>query len=173
MQDVVYVVALLAIGYPLGCYIYKIYNGERVALMRIFAPLEQLLYRVMGVDEEQQMHAKKYASSVLWFSLFGFLIVMGLHLVQAWLPLNPEQLENTSVHLAYNTAASFVSNTNWQAYSGETTLSYLTQMAGLTVQNFVSAATGIAVLLVMCRGFVRRETKNLGNFWSALVKCTL
>ena len=141
LQDVVYVVALLAIGYPLGCYIYKIYNGERVALMRIFAPLEQLLYRVMGVDEEQQMHAKKYASSVLWFSLFGFLIVMGLHLVQAWLPLNPEQLENTSVHLAYNTAASFVSNTNWQAYSGETTLSYLTQMAGLTVQNFVSAAT--------------------------------
>ncbi len=98
LQDVVYVVALLAIGYPLGCYIYKIYNGERVALMRIFAPLEQLLYRVMGVDEEQQMHAKKYASSVLWFSLFGFLIVMGLHLVQAWLPLNPEQLENTSVH---------------------------------------------------------------------------
>ena len=95
LQDVVYVVALLAIGYPLGCYIYKIYNGERVALMRIFAPLEQLLYRVMGVDEEQQMHAKKYASSVLWFSLFGFLIVMGLHLVQAWLPLNPEQLENT------------------------------------------------------------------------------
>lgn len=173
LQDVVYVVALLAIGYPLGCYIYKIYNGERVALMRIFAPLEQLLYRVMGVDEEQQMHAKKYASSVLWFSLFGFLIVMGLHLVQAWLPLNPEQLENTSVHLAYNTAASFVSNTNWQAYSGETTLSYLTQMAGLTVQNFVSAATGIAVLFVLCRGFVRRETKNLGNFWSDLVKITL
>lgn len=173
LQDVVYVVALLAIGYPLGCYIYKIYNGERVALMRIFAPLEQLLYRVMGVDEEQQMHAKKYASSVLWFSLFGFLIVMGLHLVQAWLPLNPEQLDNTSVHLAYNTAASFVSNTNWQAYSGETTLSYLTQMAGLTVQNFVSAATGIAVLFVLCRGFVRRETKNLGNFWSDLVKITL
>lgn len=83
LQDVVYVVALLAIGYPLGCYIYKIYNEERVALMRIFAPLEQLLYRVMGVDEEQQMYAKKYASSVLWFSLFGFLIVMGLHLVQA------------------------------------------------------------------------------------------
>ena len=173
LQDVVYVVALLAIGYPLGCYIYKIYNGERVALMRIFAPLEQLLYRVMGVDEEQQMHAKKYASSVLWFSVFGFLIVLGLHLVQAWLPLNPEQLENTSVHLAYNTAASFVSNTNWQAYSGETTLSYLTQMAGLTVQNFVSAATGIAVLFVLCRGFVRRETKNLGNFWSDLVKITL
>lgn len=106
LQDVVYVVALLAIGYPLGCYIYKIYNGEQVALMRVFAPLEQLLYRVMGVDEEQQMHAKKYASSVLWFSFFGFLIVMGLHLVQAWLPLNPEQLENTSLHLAYNTAAS-------------------------------------------------------------------
>ena len=173
LQDIVYVVALIAIGYPLGCYIYKIYKGDPVFLTRILKPLERLIYRVMGIDETQEMHAKKYAASVLWFSLFGLLIVMGLHLVQAWLPLNPEHLENTSVHLAYNTAASFVSNTNWQAYSGETTLSYLTQMAALTVQNFVSAATGIAVLFVLCRGFVRRETKKLGNFWSDLVKITL
>lgn len=173
LQDIVYVMALIAIGYPLGCYIYKIYKGDPVFLTRILKPLERLIYRVMGINETQEMQAKKYAASVLWFSLFGLLIVMGLHLVQAWLPLNPEHLENTSVHLAYNTAASFVSNTNWQAYSGETTLSYLTQMAALTVQNFVSAATGIAVLFVLCRGFVRRETKKLGNFWSDLVKITL
>lgn len=172
IQDIVYLVALIGIAVPLGGYIYKIYMGEDVFLTHLFGPLEHRLYNVMGIDANEQMHAKRYAISMLWFSLFGFLIVMGLQLIQNCLPLNPEGLDHTTMDLAYNTAASFVSNTNWQAYSGETTLSYLTQMCGLTVQNFVSAATGMAVLFVLCRGFVRKQTSVLGNFWVDLTKIT-
>lgn len=156
--------ALPAIGYLLGYYIYKIYSEECVALMRIFASLEQLPYRVMGVDKEQQMHAKKYAFSVLWLSLSGLLTAIGLYLIQVWLLLSPKQLESASVYLACNAVASSVSGTNWQAYSGKIAPSYLTQTAGLVAQNSVSAATGITVLLVLYRGLACRETKSFGNF---------
>lgn len=173
LQDLVYLLILLGAAVPLGLYMYKIYKGERVMLSRLLSPLENRIYKMIGMDHRVEMQAKQYAGSVLWFSLFGFLIVMILQLTQASLPLNPEHMENMSVALAFNTASSFVTNTNWQAYSGEVSLSYLTQMGALTVQNFVSAATGIAVLFVLCRGFVRCESRKLGNFWSDLIRITL
>lgn len=173
MQDLLYVVILLGLAFPLGGYIFKIYKGERVFLSCVLAPIEKGMYRFIGIDPDEEMQAKQYACSILWFSLVGFLLVMAFQLTQALLPLNPEGMDNTSISLAFNTAASFVSNTNWQAYSGEASLSYMTQMGALTVQNFVSAAVGIAVLFVLCRGFVRRETKNLGNFWSDLIRIIL
>ena len=127
----------------------------------------------MGAAPDEEMSAKKYALSVLLFSTAGFLFLFLLLLIQGFLPLNPEGMNGTSWHLAFNTAASFVSNTNWQAYAGESTLSYLTQFLGLTVQNFVSAATGIAVLFALIRGFVLKQKKTLGSFWVDLTRSTL
>ena len=173
LQDVLCIAALVLFGIPLGGYIYKIYKGENVFLSKVLRPVENGIYRMMRIDVQEGMNAKKYTKSVIAFSVFGFLLLMVLQLTQKWLPLNPEGIDNTSFHLAFNTAASFVTNTNWQAYSGETGLSYLSQMAGLGVQNFVSAGSGIAVLFVLCRGFMRKESKNLGNFWQDIVKITL
>ena len=149
LQDIFYVVVLIALAIPLGSYIYKVMSGKKTFMNKVLSPVERGIYKVMRIDQQEEMGGKRYAKAVIAFSAFGFLFLFLLHLLQGVLPLNPEHLPGTSADLAYNTTASFVTNTNWQAYSGETTLSYLTQMLGLTVQNFVSAAVGIAVLFAL------------------------
>ena len=158
---------------PLGKYIGKIMNGEKVFLSRILVPCENFIYRTMHVDKEEQMSWKKYAGGVLFFSIFGLIFLFLLQIMQGFLPFNPQEMDGLSWHLAFNTASSFVTNTNWQAYSGEVSLSYLTQALGLTVQNFVSAAVGIAVLFVLIRAFVKAKEKGLGNFWVDLTRIIL
>ena len=145
-QYILYVVVLVLLGIPLRTYIGKVMNGERTLLSKVLTPCENAVYKVMRVDKNEDMSWKKYAVCVLVFSGIGLLFVFLLQLLQAFLPANPQGLDNVKWDLALNTAISFVTNTNWQAYSGESTLSYLSQALGLTVQNFVSAATGIAVL---------------------------
>ncbi len=173
LQDVFYLIILVALSFPLGIYLYKVMTGQRVFMSRVMAPVERLVYRLAGTNADEEMSAKKYTLSAMLFSLTGFFFVWLLQLAQGSLPFNPQGMPGTSWHLAFNTAASFVSNTNWQAYSGESTLSYLTQFLGLTVQNFVSAATGIAVMFALIRGFVQRQKSTLGNFWVDLTQCTL
>jgi len=172
LQDVILLVLLVGLSIPLGRYIDRVMSGRRVFLSRVVNPLENGVYRLMGIRRDEEMSAKKYAFSVIVFSLIGLIVVWLLMMLQGRL-LNPEGLPGTSWHLAFNTAASFVSNTNWQAYSGESTLSYLTQALGLTVQNFVSAAAGIAVLYALIRGFVRKERNTIGSFWVDLTRITL
>ena len=173
LLDVFYIAVLVALSFPLGIYLNKVMAGDRVFLTRLLLPVERCVYRLMGVKSDEEMPAKKYALSLLLFSLAGLIFVWLIQMLQGVLPFNPEGMSGTSWHLAFNTAASFVSNTNWQAYSGETTLSYLTQLLGLTVQNFVSAAAGIAVMYALIRGFVFREKRTLGSFWVDLTRCTL
>lgn len=172
LQDAFLLILLVGLSVPLGRYIDHVMSGQRVFLSRVVSPLENGVYQAMGIRRDEEMSAKKYTLSVLVFSLIGLFVVFLLMLLQGKL-LNPEELPGTSWHLAFNTAASFVSNTNWQAYSGESTLSYLTQALGLTVQNFVSAASGIAVLYALIRGFVRRERNTIGSFWVDLTRITL
>ncbi|MEN6564232.1 MAG: potassium-transporting ATPase subunit KdpA, partial [Christensenella sp.] len=172
LQDVILLLLLIGLSIPLGRYIDRVMSGQRVFLSGVAAPLENGIYRLMGIRRDEEMSAKKYAISVLVFSTIGLVVVWLLMMLQERL-FNPEGLSGTSWHLAFNTAASFVSNTNWQAYSGETTLSYLTQALGLTVQNFVSAAAGIAVLYALIRGFVRKERNTLGSFWVDLTRIAL
>lgn len=173
IQDLFFLVLLVGLSIPLGIYIYKVMTGQKVFLSKMLTPVEKGIYKLMGIDGDEEMGAKKYTISALIFSIIGLIFVWLIQMLQAYLPLNPAGIEGTSWHLAYNTAASFVSNTNWQAYSGETGLSYLSQFLGLTVQNFVSAATGIAVLFALIRGFVLRQKNTIGNFWADLTKSTL
>lgn len=173
LQDLFYIVLLIVLSIPLGIYMYKVMSGQKVFLTRFLTPVENGIYKVMGVRNDEEMGAKRYAFSVLLFSAFGLVFLWFLQMLQGILPFNPEGIAGTSWHLAFNTSASFVSNTNWQAYSGESTLSYLTQFLGLTVQNFVSAATGIAVLFALIRGFVLRKKTTIGSFWVDLTKITL
>jgi len=172
-QDVLYIILLVGLSIPLGVYIYKVMIGQKVFLTRVLVPVENGIYKLMGIESNEEMEAKKYAISVLVFSAIGVVFIWFLQMLQGILPFNPEKIEGTSWHLAFNTAASFVSNTNWQAYSGEASLSYLTQFLGLTVQNFVSAATGIAVLFALIRGFILRQKKTIGSFWVDITKATL
>lgn len=173
LQYVLYLAILVVFAIPLGKYISKVMDGEKVFLSKILSPIENFIYKIMKVDKKEDMTWKKYAVSVIFFSIFGFIILFLLNIFQGVLPLNPEGIEGTSTHLAFNTAASFVTNTNWQAYSGESGLSYLVQMLGITVQNFVSAATGIAVLFALIRGFTRVKEKGLGSFWVDLTRSTV
>ncbi len=173
LQYILYVVLLIGLAVPLGIYIGKVMNGEKVLLTRVLSPVERGIYKVMHIDPQEQMNWKKYALSAVLFSIFGFVILFLLNILQGFLPLNPQHLPGTSWHLAFNTTSSFVTNTNWQAYSGESTLSYLTQMLGLTVQNFVSAATGIAVLFALIRGFIKVKTDGLGSFWADMTRIIL
>lgn len=173
LQYVLYVVILIALAIPLGGYIGKIMNGERVWLSRFLSPAEGIVYKVLGVKREEQMGWKKYALSVGLFSIFGFLVLFLILLLQGHLPFNPQGIKGMSPALAFNTAVSFVTNTNWQAYSGESGLSYFSQMVGLTVQNFVSAAVGICVLFALIRGFVKVKTEGLGSFWADLTRVIL
>ncbi len=173
IQDVLFIALLIGLSVPLGNYMYRVLTGQKVFLFRVLSPVERGIYRLMSVKEDEEMGAKKYAFSAVLFSLVGLVFLWALQMLQGVLPLNPESMPATSWHLAFNTSASFVSNTNWQAYSGESTLSYLTQFLGLTVQNFVSAATGIAVLFALVRGFILKQKTTLGSFWADLVKTTL
>jgi K+-transporting ATPase ATPase A chain len=172
-QLVLYFVVLLGIVKPLGWYMAQVYEGRCCGLDRILSPIERLIYRLCQIDPARDMSWKTYAKGMLLFNAAGMLFLYALQRVQGLLPLNPAGLGMVSPDLAFNTAASFASNTNWQSYGGETTLSDLTQMLGLTVQNFVSAATGMAILVALIRGLARRNAETIGNFWVDLTKSTL
>lgn len=165
IQYILYLAVLIVLAIPLGAYIKKVMNGEKTFLSKILTPCEKAVYKVMRVKTDKQMSWKKYAVSVLAFSGVGLVFLFLLQLLQGVLPGNPQGLSGVKWDLSFNTASSFVTNTNWQAYSGESTLSYLTQALGLTVQNFVSAATGIAVLFALIRGFIKVKSEGLGSFW--------
>lgn len=165
IQYILYLAVLIVLAIPLGAYIKKVMNGEKTFLSKILTPCEKAVYKVMRVKTDEQMSWKKYAVSVLAFSGVGLVFLFLLQLLQGVLPGNPQGLPGVKWDLSFNTASSFVTNTNWQAYSGESTLSYLTQALGLTVQNFVSAATGIAVLFALIRGFIKVKSEGLGSFW--------
>jgi K+-transporting ATPase ATPase A chain len=168
-----YVLILLVLAKPLGAYMARVYEGRRVALDRVLGGLERLAYRLGGVWPNAEMSWKSYALAMLCFNLLGVLTVYLLQRVQGALPLNPQGLGAVSPDSSFNTAVSFASNTNWQGYGGETTMSSLTQMLALTVQNFVSAASGMATLVALIRGFARRSTETIGNFWVDLTRGTL
>ena len=173
LQIAIYGASLWLLAKPLGGHMARVYQGEPAGLNRWFSPVEKLIYRVCGVDPGREMRWTDYAIALLLFNLLGTLALYGLQRVQGFLPLNPQGLGAVSPDSALNTAISFVTNTNWQGYVGETTLSYLTQMAGLAVQNFVSAATGMAVLVALIRGFARHNASAVGNFWVDLTRTTL
>ncbi|MGZ8214377.1 MAG: potassium-transporting ATPase subunit KdpA [Methylosarcina sp.] len=173
LQIAIYVITLLALSKPLGWYMARIYQGRKVRPMHLLRPAENLIYRLSGVKPEQDMRWTEYAAALLIFNFLGLIAVYALQRLQPYLPLNPQHLAAVSPYSAFNTAVSFATNTNWQGYGGETTMSYLTQMLGLTVQNFVSAATGMAVLVALIRGFIRRNTDTIGNFWVDMTRSTL
>jgi potassium-transporting ATPase potassium-binding subunit len=165
LQILAYVIALIVLAPILGQFMARVFTGKPHLLSRPLGWLERNTYRLCGISADHEMSWKQYAASLLWFNGLGFLIVFILQITQHGLPLNPQHLPNVPWALSFNTAVSFMTNTNWQSYAGETTLSYLTQMVGLTVQNFVSAATGIAVFLALTRGILRKTTSVIGNFW--------
>ncbi|GGF18816.1 potassium-transporting ATPase potassium-binding subunit [Aliidongia dinghuensis] len=172
-QIALFCVAILALTRPLGGYMTRVFKGEKTFLSPIFRPVEAVLYKIAGVDPETEQDWLVYGAAMLLFSLAGALSLYALMRFQDVLPLNPQGFSALTPDLSLNTAISFITNTNWQSYSGESTMSYLTQMLGLTVHNFVSAATGIALALALIRGFARRSSKTLGNFWVDLTRCTL
>ncbi|MBE3560326.1 MAG: potassium-transporting ATPase subunit KdpA [Ktedonobacteraceae bacterium] len=173
VQVLVFIVILFLITKPLGLYMKRVFNGERTWLTPAFAPVEKIFYRISGVNAEQEQNWIGYTISMLLFSLVGMIWLYLLQRTQQWLPFNPQGFGAVEPQLAFNTAASFTTNTNWQAYTGEQTMSYLTQMAGLAFHNFVSAATGIALAVAFIRALSRRSAQHLGNFWVDLVRCTL
>lgn len=173
IQYILYLAVLVVLAIPLGAYIKKVMNGEKTFLSKILTPCENAVYKVMRVNKEEQMNWKKYAASVLIFSGIGLVFLFLLQLLQGVLPGNPQGLSGVKWDLSFNTAVSFITNTNWQAYSGESTLSYLTQALGLTVQNFVSAATGIAVLFALIRGLIKVKTDGLGSFWVDMTRIVI
>jgi K+-transporting ATPase ATPase A chain len=173
LQIAIYFIVLILLVKPLGLYMAHVYQGESTFLDRPIRPVERLIYRLIGIDPQDEMDWKKYTIALLVFSALSVLVVYLLQRVQGLLPLNPQKFGATTPDLSLNTAISFVTNTNWQNYGGETTLSYLTQMVGLTVQNFVSAAAGMAVLVAFIRALARRQTTKLGNFWVDLTRGTL
>ncbi|WP_252238620.1 potassium-transporting ATPase subunit KdpA [Clostridium sp. VAP51] len=173
LQYGLYILILVVLAIPLGNYIGKIMNGEKVFLSKILTPCENFIYKILHIDKDEDMSWKKYSFSVLAFSIISLIVLFLLHIFQGFLPLNPEKVSGTSWDLAFNNAVSFVTNTNWQGYSGESSLSYFTQMMGLTVQNFVSAAVGISVLFALIRGFIRVKQKGIGNFWIDITRTVL
>jgi potassium-transporting ATPase potassium-binding subunit len=173
LQFVVYFVALLVITKPLGLYMKRIFSGEKIWISTLLRPVEQLIYRICRIDEKEEQHWMAYTVGMLLFNLAGLLVLYAMQRLQGFLPLNPEHFSAVAPDLTFNTAVSFTTNTNWQAYSGESTLSYLTQMAGLAFHNFASAATGIVLAIAFIRGIARRESKTIGNFWVDLTRCTL
>jgi K+-transporting ATPase ATPase A chain len=173
IQIAIFSAIVILVTRPLGGYMARVFAGERTFLQPVLRPVERAIYWCCGVDESEEQHWLTYAVSIMFFSLAGFASLYALQRLQWYLPFNPQGQTGVEESLAFNTSVSFVTNTNWQAYGGETTMSYLTQMAGLTVHNFVSAATGIAMALALIRGFVRREAKTVGNFWVDLTRCTL
>lgn len=173
LQFVLFLGILTTLAYFLGNYFFKVISGERNLLSPIFKTPEKIIYKILRVDINEKMDWKTYVFSVIAFSFFSLIFVLVIQLFQLLLPLNPQNLSNVEFYLALNTAISFITNTNWQAYSGETTLSYFSQMVALTVQNFVSAAAGISVLLALARAISSRKEKTIGNFWVDLTRSTL
>ncbi len=173
LQIAFYLVVLIGLAKPLGLYMARVYEGKSLGLDRVLGPIERLLYRLCGVRSDEEMDWKKYALAMLLFNFAGLIMVYVLQRLQAWLPLNPQGFGAVTPDSSFNTAISFASNTNWQGYGGETTMSYMTQMLALTVQNFVSAAAGMATLAALIRGLARRTAETIGNFWIDLVRSTL
>jgi K+-transporting ATPase ATPase A chain len=173
LQIGLYLLVLLLLVKPLGAYMAHVYQGERTFLTPVVRPVERLIYRIVGLRVDEEMDWKTYALTMLLFNFAGILLLYALQRLQAKVPLNPQNLGAVRPDLAFNAAVSFASNTNWQSFSGETTMSYLTQMLGFTVQNFLSAATGMAILVAMIRGFVRHSTKTIGNFWVDMSRSVL
>src|SRR4030042_106498 len=172
IQVSLYLLALVVFAPVLGSYMARVFQDEGHILKSMLKPIEKSIYRLISCDGEE-MDWKKYTYSLLFFNFMGFSFLFFLQFCQSYLPLNPQKLQAPSWPLAFNTSVSFVTNTNWQSYAGETTLSYLVQMMGLTVQNFLSAATGIAVLLAVIRGLVRKTTTRIGNFWMDVTRSIL
>jgi K+-transporting ATPase ATPase A chain len=172
-QFIALVVAIAVIAPPLGRYMARVYGGGKAPGDRLFLPIERLIYRVCGIDEKREQRWTVYAYSLLGFSLVSFLALYLLQRVQGSLPFNPSGMSGVVPHLSFNTAVSFMTNTNWQSYGGESTMSHLTQMTGLAVQNFVSAAAGMAVMAAFIRGIARRRARTLGNFWVDITRSTV
>jgi K+-transporting ATPase ATPase A chain len=173
LQIALYGVLLILLTKPLGGYMTRVFTGERTALSPVIRPLERGFYRLCGVDEAEEQHWLAYAVAMLAFSFVGFVVLYAIQRLQGLLPLNPQGFGAEPPDLSFNTSVSFVTNTNWQSYTPEQTMSYLTQMIGLTVHNFVSAATGIALAIALIRGFARRSAQTIGNFWVDLTRCVL
>lgn len=173
IQGLIYLVTVILLAKPLGIYMARVYEGKPAGLNVLLGPVERWIYRLSGIHPETGMSWKGYAGAMMLFNGIGIVVVYALQRLQAYLPLNPMSMPGIPPHLAFNTAISFATNTNWQSYGGEMTLSYLTQMVGLTVQNFVSAATGMAVLVALIRGFIQKKAETIGNFWVDLVRSTL
>ncbi|HWY50420.1 MAG TPA: potassium-transporting ATPase subunit KdpA [Chthoniobacterales bacterium] len=172
-QLALFIGGLLAITPLLGRFMVRVFEGEHHFLSHLLGPIERWIYKLSDVDPAKEMSWKAYAIAMLIFNIAGGAVLLVMELTQQWLPFNPQHLPNVPFALAFNTAVSFMTNTNWQAYSGENTMSYFTQMAGLAVHNFVSAATGIAVAVALVRGLVRKQANGIGNFWADLTRCTL
>lgn len=173
LQMLFYFIIILLLVRPLGWYIYRVYEGKSCGLNNILGPIERWFYRICGIDTKQEMSWKTYLYCMLIFNMFGMLLLYLILRIQYYLPLNPESYSSIPPDLSFNTAASFVTNTDWQAYSGETSISYLTQMLGMTVQNFLSAATGISLFVALTRGFSRQASMTLGNYWVDMIRGTL
>jgi K+-transporting ATPase ATPase A chain len=173
LQLLIYLVMLVAVTPALGIFMTRVFSGEKTWLTPVLRPLERLIYRCCRVDEDAEQHWTEYGVAMLVFSGASMLVLYGIERLQAYLPANPQHFAGVEPALAFNTAASFTTNTNWQNYSGESTMSYLTQMAGLAFHNFASAATGIALAVAFIRGVARRESKTIGNFWVDLTRCCL
>ena len=173
IQVILFFVLLIGLTPLLGNFMYKVFTAQRHFLHPPLGWLERLTYKISGIDPKEENNWKSYSLNLLLFNFIGFLFLFLIQLWQSHLPLNPAELPDVSWHSAFNTAVSFMTNTNWQGYAGETTMSFFVQMIGLTVQNFVSAATGIAVLLALIRGLSRKTTEQLGNFWVDLSRSTI
>src|ERR1041384_6963870 len=173
IQILLFAAIIFALAKPLGSYMFRVFEGDRQPLARLLGPIERLIYKLFAVDPSEQQDWKQYTLAMLIFSLLTLLVTYGIQRLQQILPLNPQNFGAVAPDLAFNTAVSFTTNTNWQAYSGESTMSYFTQMAGLAYHNFVSAAVGIAVAIAFIRGIARRQMTTLGNFWVDFVRCCL
>ncbi len=173
IQVILFIAILIGLTPLLGSYLFQVFTGEKHLLQPLFGWFEKFLYKFIKLNPSEESNWKTYVLGLLIFNLIGFVFLFLIQLIQAWLPLNPANLPNVSWHSAFNTAVSFMTNTNWQGYAGETTMSYFVQMIGLTVQNFLSAATGIAVIVAVARGISRKSTDKIGNFWTDLTRSTL
>src|SRR5450759_1907427 len=173
-QIALFLALILAVTKPLGVFMARVFNRERTFPDPVLRPMERLIYRLTGVEEEHEMRWTEYAAAMLLFSAVSMLLLYAMQRLQGYLPLNPQKFGAVSpAHLAFNTAASFTTNTNWQAYSGESTMSYFTQMEGMAYHNFASAAVGIALAIAFIRGVARRQMETIGNFWVDLVRGSL
>jgi len=173
LQIGLFAAAIFLLTKPLGIFLVRVFERERTILDAVLRPIEKLIYRIVGVDERKEMPWTEYGIAMLLFSAVSMILLYLMERFQHWLPLNPQKLANVAPDLAWNTAVSFTTNTNWQAYTPESTMSYLTQMAGLAYHNFASAAVGIALAIALIRGVSRNESKTIGNFWVDLTRCFL